>query len=35
MEKLTDLYNLLTFEYIILLACLKESHVNYNDSRES
>ena len=35
MEKLTDLYNLLTFEYITLLACLKESHVNYNDSRES
>ena len=35
MEKLTDLYNLLTFEYITLLACLKESHVNYNDLRES
>ena len=35
MEKLTDLYNLLTFEYITLLACLNESHVNYNNSRES
>ena len=35
MEKLTDLYNVLTFEYITLLACLKESHVNYNDLRES
>ena len=35
MEKLTDLYNLLTFEYITLLVCLKESYVNYNDSRES
>ena len=35
MEKLTDLYNLLTFEYITLLARLKESHVNYNDLRES
>ena len=35
MEKLTELYNLLTFVYITLLACLKESHVNYNDSKES
>ena len=35
MEELTELYNLLTFVYITLLACLKESHVNYNDSRES